>query len=95
MLANDRKTTDRIFEIVKNLKEQKGGYLKIVNLPLRGGDSAPMVKIEWSKKIEEPNKGIASKKGSKSIKGSENKNIINKTQTKISKKSAKSIKKSA
>jgi large subunit ribosomal protein L17 len=94
ILANDRKTTDKIFEIAKNFKEQKGGYLKVINLPLRKGDSAPMVKIQWSNKIEEPVKAKTTKKSEKEDKSKkiQPKKILKKV-SKADKKSEKSNKK--
>src|SRR4030043_2421488 len=52
ILANDRKTTDGIFEIAKNFKTITGGFLKVVNLPPRKGDMARTVKMSWSKMPE-------------------------------------------
>ena len=67
-LANDRDTTDRLFEIAKTLKAVRGGYFKVVNLPSRRGDRASTVKISWSQKFEktEKSKKAASKSGKKS-----------------------------
>ena len=67
ILANDRKTTDGIFEIAKNFKGVTGGYLRFVNLPPRKGDMAKTVKMSWSKMPEAVKEGEKSKKDGKGI----------------------------
>ncbi len=58
-LGNDRKTTDKIFQVVaKAFEDRKGGYTRTVNLPLRRGDNAETVQLEWTEEI-----GISKSKG--------------------------------
>lgn len=58
-LGNDRKTTDKIFQVVaKAFKDRKGGYTRTINLPSRRGDNAQTVRLEWTEEI-----GISKSKG--------------------------------
>lgn len=51
-LANDRATTDKLFgPIAKACFQRKGGYTRIIPLPVRRGDSAKIVRIEWVDEI--------------------------------------------
>ena len=51
-LANDRASTAKLFgPIAKAFAQRKGGYTRMVSLPRRRGDSAKMVRIEWSDEI--------------------------------------------
>ena len=73
LLRNDRKITDKIFEIVKtNFLKRRSGYTRIVKLPERRGDSSPIVILEWTEKIVEKNK-VDSGKSKKQKKKSEKK----------------------
>lgn len=81
ILGADRKIADRIFsEIAPLFSDKLSGFTRIVNLPQRKGDNAPMVSFEWSKKFEtkmkEPNNKSDKKKVTKK----------NKVETKVSKK---------
>ena len=74
-LANDRQTTDGIFEIAKNFKGVTGGFFKVVNLPPRKGDMARTVKMSWSKMpeiVKKSGKTEDSGKGDKKIKKEKN-----------------------
>lgn len=52
-LGNDRKTTDLLFKkIAPVFKERKSGFTKLIPLPLRRGDAAKMMRIEWVEKID-------------------------------------------
>ena len=52
-LANDRKTTNALFDkIAPAFANRQGGFLKMVNLPRRKGDFAEVVRIEWSEKVQ-------------------------------------------
>ncbi|TSC59829.1 MAG: LSU ribosomal protein L17P [Parcubacteria group bacterium Gr01-1014_107] len=52
LLGNDRKTLDGLKKtIVPLFSDRRGGYTRIVNLPSRRGDAAPMARIEWVKEI--------------------------------------------
>ncbi len=51
-LGNDRKTSSALFSLVKtNFSSRKGGYTRIINLPIRRGDSARMVRFEWVEEV--------------------------------------------
>jgi large subunit ribosomal protein L17 len=57
-LANNRKVTDRIFEIVSSSK-RVSGFVKFLAIPPRRGDSAPMAQVEiidWIKPQAKENK---------------------------------------
>jgi len=51
-LANDRSISQKIYSISTEFLQTSGGYTRIVPLPRRLGDSAEMVRLEWSRKIE-------------------------------------------
>lgn len=62
LLANDRETARKIFDKVsKTFPDRKSGYTRIVPLPMRRGDRAEMVRMEWVKEIA----GTESKKSRK------------------------------
>lgn len=64
-LANDRQTTDRLFNhVAKAFSGKTSGFTRIVNLPRRLGDFAEMARIEWTEKIEVSDKksGLGNKK---------------------------------
>lgn len=83
-LANDRHTTNRIFQLVSGM-ERKSGFLKISAIPPRRGDSAPMAQVEiLDFKKEEKEKGKSESKP---------KTENNKTENKEEKKSKDKIKK--
>jgi large subunit ribosomal protein L17 len=68
ILGNDRVTSGRLFEIAKNnFSDRSGGYVRIVNLQKRRGDSARMVKVGWVEKIVTG--GREKSKGSKRSRG--------------------------
>lgn len=68
-LANDRVTTDRMFEVIgKAFKSRNGGFTRIINLPRRLGDNAEMVRMEWTEKIELPKNAETGKKKNKKSK---------------------------
>lgn len=47
-LGNDTETTKKLFGEMKKLTEKrKSGFTRIVNLPSRKGDNAPMVRMEF------------------------------------------------
>ena len=61
-LGNDRKTTDRLFEIAKKtFFSRNSGFTKIVKLPRRKGDGAEVAKIEWTDMLKMKEK-VKSKK---------------------------------
>jgi large subunit ribosomal protein L17 len=110
-LANDRKTSSALFSLAKtNFSSRRGGYTRIINLPIRRGDSARMVRFEWVEEIQSSAHSTGSgRAGSKSLSAQagstsrlKSKGIKeNKTNKKsvlkriISKRSAKSVKESA
>nr|AKQ03484.1 50S ribosomal protein L17 [uncultured Microgenomates bacterium Rifle_16ft_4_minimus_38077] len=78
LLGNDRKTLDGLKKtIVPLFSDRKGGYTRIVNLPNRRGDSAPMARIEWVKEI--------AKSDEKEVKGKRQKKITKVKKDKASK----------
>ena len=86
-LGNDRKTADRIFKLAKsNFQKRAGGYTRTVNLPLRRGDAAKVVRLEWVEEIGISNKqnlrlrqkGVNDKSKKKSKK--ESKKVVRKTK---------------
>jgi large subunit ribosomal protein L17 len=49
-LGNDKVTVDKLFGELKELTtKRKSGFTRIINLPDRKGDKAPMVKMEFVK----------------------------------------------
>src|SRR5436190_10833104 len=53
-LGNDQKTTDRILNVlVPSFESRTSGFLRIIPLPLRRGDSAEVVRLEWTDIIKE------------------------------------------
>lgn len=55
-LANDKKTTAKLFADIANVKARNSGFTRIVRLPKRKGDFAQMARFEW---VERP---VAKKK---------------------------------
>lgn len=52
-LGNDRETADLIFsKVLPTFTKRNSGFTRIVLLPDRPGDSAQMVRLEWSETIE-------------------------------------------
>ena len=78
--GNDREITDKLVGIAGKISGSDGGYLRIISLPARKGDNAPIVRIELSRKIEEK---MVKKEGGKGVKRSEQK-VSGKTQDKPS-----------
>lgn len=63
-LANDKKTTAKLFAYIASVKARNSGFTKIVRLPKRKGDFAQMARFEWverpvakKRKIKKENKG--------------------------------------
>ena len=84
-LANDRETTNRLYEIVeKNFEERAGGYTRIVNLPTRRGDRALMVRFEWVEEVvtKEEQRVTSDKKKEKIVKSE---SVKEKIKTRITK----------
>lgn len=55
-LANDRKTTDLLFEKYKTLDgNRKSGFTRLTNMPTRRGDNAQMARLEWVDGAKEKN----------------------------------------
>lgn len=62
MLGADREIAERIFgEIAPSFADKVSGFTRIINLPQRKGDNAPMVSFEWSKKFEIKSKEVDKK----------------------------------
>ena len=70
-LGNDRKTTDLLFlKVVPAFSNRTSGFTRIILLPARQGDSAQMVRLEWSDVVEtkeKPKKETVEKKGKKTL----------------------------
>ncbi len=67
-LGNDRRIVNLLLsKVLPSLSSDKGGYIKIVNLPRRKGDFSQMVRIEWIEKIVIAKKDH-SKKAKKNVK---------------------------
>ena len=78
LLGNDRKTLEGLKKtIVPLFSDRKGGYTRIINLPNRLGDAAPMARIEWVKEI--------AKSDEKEVKGKRQKKITKVKKDKASK----------
>jgi len=68
-LGNDRETTDKLIETVKNsFSSRKSGFTRIVKLPRRKGDGAEIAKLEWTDKIQVQEKVQDKKKAKKKVK---------------------------
>ncbi|CAN5299041.1 50S ribosomal protein L17 [soil metagenome] len=53
-LGNDTVSTDKLFGELKQLtKKRTSGFTRIINLPNRKGDNAPMARMEWTDILEE------------------------------------------
>ncbi len=71
-LGNDRVTTDKIFQVVaKVFKDREGGYTRTINLPLRRGDNAETVRLEWTEEIGEGSAGRTGRASRTGRKGKE------------------------
>jgi large subunit ribosomal protein L17 len=58
-LDNAREAADILFQrIAKAFASRTSGYTRIVSLPPRVGDNAPMVRLEWTEKVEISNKKL-------------------------------------
>jgi large subunit ribosomal protein L17 len=68
VLGNDRVTTDYLFgKVASVFSGRTSGFTRIVNLPRRLGDSAQMVRFEWSVEIEKYNEPGKGKKKNKAV----------------------------
>lgn len=62
-LGNDRETTDLIFsKVLPAFTKRNSGFTRIILLPARWGDSAQMVRLEWSDQIATSEKVTSDKK---------------------------------
>lgn len=86
LLGNDRVTTESIIGIVKSsFLQRTGGYTRIVNLPVRRGDAAEIVKLEWTEEIGVDEKG-KKRKSKKDTKGQPKANRSEKVKSRLSRK---------
>ena len=67
-LANNRALSERLVKTIAPVfKDRKSGFTRMINLPQRRGDSAKMVRFEWSQeittadKLKEKSKGVKNK----------------------------------
>jgi len=49
--GNDREVVEKLYKVAKSIESDKGGCLRLINLPSRRGDESPMVKVEFVKNI--------------------------------------------
>lgn len=57
-MANDREISQMIIDLSKRFKKTRtSGYTRIIPLPLRRGDNAQVVRLEWTEKVSIPTKG--------------------------------------
>ena len=76
-----QKAVAELFVIAEVVKERKSGFLRIIKLPSRKSDFAPMAKVEW---VDNFDKKIESKgKKEKQEKGGENKKTVKQTQPEV------------
>ncbi|MEK7111859.1 MAG: 50S ribosomal protein L17 [Patescibacteria group bacterium] len=62
-LGNDRETADLIFsQVLPAFTKRNSGFTRIVLLPARAGDSAQLVRFEWSDQIATSEKVTSEKK---------------------------------
>jgi large subunit ribosomal protein L17 len=82
-LANDRETTNRLFDLAK-IWSRKSGFTRIINLPARRGDMAKMARIEFVDPLPKDQqvkaKNSKSKKDIKKAKEFESKKKKNETK---------------
>jgi large subunit ribosomal protein L17 len=72
--GNNRNSTELLVnKVAANLNDRKSGYTRIIPLPERRGDKAPVVKIEWVKNLEIDKKENISKKDIKKTEKKETK----------------------
>jgi large subunit ribosomal protein L17 len=94
-LANDRKTTDRLFDLAKDWS-RTSGFTRIIKLPARRGDRARVARMEFvdplPKKQEKVLDKIAKKGAEKTVKKSARQQIKSKEKNKQRKKTAKAKK---
>lgn len=83
-LANDRDTSQSIYKIATAMKDRKSGFTKMTKLGARKGDSAQMVRLEWSVKIAEDKKKTV-KKATKEDKKDTKKSLRDKLKVKRNK----------
>jgi large subunit ribosomal protein L17 len=46
-LANDKETVDKLFKLKPMTTKRTSGFTRIINLPTRKGDNAPMARMEF------------------------------------------------
>lgn len=64
-LGNDKVTMKKLFgDYMDHAKARKSGFTRIVILPNRKGDDAPMARLEWIEIAKKENENVSTKKKS-------------------------------
>ena len=95
-LANNRQLTELLYKNVPAFAGITSGFTKLTKLPARKGDNAKMVRLEWSRKssISKESKSKKEENKTSATKIQTDKKSLRGRLSSLSKRSAKSVKKS-
>lgn len=66
---HEKSAAEKLFErIVPQFQERVGGYVRVIKLPARRGDRAPMARVEFVEAIKEQVEAVKKVKTVKSVK---------------------------